>query len=63
MIEKTDENAGYFLQERMSGSVTRTVPLPKPVTDEGSSATFREGMLHVRLKKITRNAEGKIFVD
>jgi len=63
MIEKTDENAGYFLQERRSGSVTRTVPLPKPVTDEGSSATFRGGMLCVRLKKITRKAEGKIFVD
>jgi HSP20 family protein len=63
MNEKTDENAGFFLQERMSGSVTRTVPLPKPVTDEGSSATFRESVLHVRLKKITKKSEGKILVD
>jgi HSP20 family protein len=63
MNEKTDENAGFFLQERMSGSVMRTVPLPKPVTDEGSSATFRDGRLLVRLKKITKKSEGKIFVD
>ena len=63
IIEKRDENAGYFLKKRMSGSVTRTVPLPKPVTDKGSSATFREGVLHVRLKKITKTADGKIFVD
>jgi HSP20 family protein len=59
----TDENGRYCLRERTFESMTRLVSLPKPVTDEGSSATFRDGVLEVHLKKITKESEGKIPVD
>ncbi|MGA9085489.1 MAG: Hsp20/alpha crystallin family protein [Methanoregula sp.] len=59
----TDENERYCPRERMSRSMTRVVPLPKPVTDAGSSATFRDGVLEVRLKKIAKEPRGKIFID
>jgi HSP20 family protein len=59
----TDENGRYCLRERTFESMTREVPLPKPVTDAGSSATFRDGVLEVHLKKITKDSQGKIPVD
>jgi HSP20 family protein len=43
--------------------MTQLVPLPKPVTDDGSSATFKDGVLEVHLKKITKESRGKIPVD
>jgi len=61
--ERSDENAGYYSRERTSASMTRVVSLPEPVTDEGSSATFKDGVLEVRLKKIVKESRGKIPVD
>jgi len=59
----TDENGRYCLRERTSRSMTRLITLPKPVTDAGSSATFRNGVLEVHLKKITKESRGKISID
>jgi HSP20 family protein len=59
----TDENGRYCLRERLFESMTQLVPLPKPVTDDGSSATFKDGVLEVHLKKITKESRGKIPVD
>jgi HSP20 family protein len=59
----TDENGRYCLRERTFASMMRDVLLPKPVTDTGSSATFRDGVLEVHLKKITKESQGKIPVD
>jgi HSP20 family protein len=59
----TDENGRYCLRERTFESMTRLVSLPEPVTDEGSSATFRDGVLEVHLKKIAKESRGKISVD
>ena len=59
----TDENGRYCLRERTFESMTQLVSLPKPVTDEGSSATFRDGVLEVHLKKIAKESRGKIPVD
>ena len=61
--ETTDENERYYLRERSFVSMTRVVSLKKPVTDDGSSATFRDGVLEVHLKKITKESRGKIPVD
>lgn len=59
----TDENGGYYLRERMSGSMRWVVRLQKPVTDDGSSAMFRNGVLEVHLKKIMRESGKNIFID
>jgi HSP20 family protein len=61
--EKKEENEGYFLRERRFGSLTRVVPLPAPVLEEGSSASFKNGVLEVHLKKSTQEEKGKISID
>jgi len=61
--EKKEEKEGYYMRERTFGSMTRVVPLPRPVTGDGSSATFRNGVLEVHLKKTARESRGKIAVE
>jgi HSP20 family protein len=61
--ERTDENEGYHLNGRMFWSVTRIVTLPEPVTGDGSSAIFRNGVLEVHLKKTRKESKQKIFID
>ncbi|MCK8519261.1 Hsp20/alpha crystallin family protein [Methanoculleus sp. 7T] len=52
------EQAGYYMRERRIGAIARTVSLPVDVGEEGSHATFKNGVLEVRLKK-TAEAGGK----
>ncbi|WP_292368826.1 Hsp20/alpha crystallin family protein [Methanoregula sp. UBA64] len=61
--ERSDENGGYYSHECTSASITRVVSLPEPATGEGASATFKDGVLEVRLKKIAKESRGKIPVD
>jgi HSP20 family protein len=61
--ENQEENEGYFLQERRFGSMIRVFPLPAPVSEEGSSASFKNGVLEVHLKKSAREEKGKIPID
>jgi HSP20 family protein len=61
--EKKEENEGYYMRERTFGSMTRVVPLPKPVTEDGSSSTFKNGVLEVHLKKTTKEPRGKIAIE
>jgi len=61
--ENQEEKEGYFLQERRFGCMTRIIPLPGPVSEEGSSASFRDGVLEVHLKKSEKEIKGKISLD
>lgn len=61
--EKKEEKEGYYMRERSFGSMTRIVPLPKPVAEEGSTASFKNGVLEVHLKKTTKESRGKIAVE
>ena len=61
--EKQDENEGYFLRERRFGCVTRVIPLPRPVLEEGSRALFKNGVLEVHLKKSSKELKGIISID
>lgn len=61
--EKNEDKEGYYMRERTFGSMTRVVPLPKPVTEDGSSSIFKNGVLEVHLKKATKTSKGKITVD
>jgi len=61
--EKKEEKEGYYMRERAFGSMTRIVPLPKPVTDDGSSSTFKNGVLEVHLKKTAKEPRGKIPIE
>lgn len=48
--ERTDEDGGYFSTERSYGSFHRTVLLPEGVDAESCAASFRDGVLEVRVK-------------
>jgi HSP20 family protein len=50
--ESEESEEGYYMRERMYGSMGRTVALPAEVTDEGSTATFKNGVLEVHLRKV-----------
>jgi HSP20 family protein len=58
-----EEAEGYYVRERTWGSLDRVVKLPTDVTDEGSAATFKNGVLEVRLKKTVIEAKKKIPIE
>jgi len=55
---KEEEQAGYHVRERRVGAISRTVSLPTDVRGEEAHATFKNGVLEVRLKKVAE-ARGK----
>lgn len=61
--EKKEEKEGYYMRERSFGSMTRVVPLPKPVTEDGATSTFKNGVLEVHLKKTAKASKGKIAIE
>ena len=61
--ENQKESEGYFMQEQRFGCMTRVIPLPQPVSEEGSSASFNDGILEVHLKKFKKETKGKISIN
>jgi HSP20 family protein len=51
VTEETTTQEHYVRRERAVGEVSRTVRLPSPVTVEGSTATYKHGMLTLTLPK------------
>jgi HSP20 family protein len=58
-----EEKEGCFLRERRFGYMTRVITLPRPVSEEGSSATFKDGVLEVHLTLSEKDTKGKIPVS
>ncbi len=56
-IEKQEEKRGYYVSERSYGSVYRTIPLPPGVEADKAEATFRNGVLTVRLPQTAEAKE------
>jgi HSP20 family protein len=56
--EKEEEEEGYYMRERIYGTMQRSILLPADVTEEGANASFKNGVLEVTLKKIIQE-EGK----
>jgi len=54
------EQAGYFVRERRVGTISRTATLPVDVEGEGAHATFKNGVLEVRLKKVVQEVGKEI---
>lgn len=59
--EEKDER--YFLRERVYGSMSRTVSLPHEVSDQGSTASFTNGVLEVRLKRLPGESGARIPIE
>ncbi|MCD9148761.1 Hsp20/alpha crystallin family protein [Pseudophaeobacter flagellatus] len=48
-IERQEEKKGYYLSERSYGAIYRRIPLPPGVDGEKAEASFKNGVLTVKL--------------
>lgn len=48
--EHEEEREGYWHSEREYGQFHRTIPLPEGVISESAKATFRDGVLEIRMQ-------------
>lgn len=60
--EKEEHEVGYHMQERRYGAISRTVTLPTDVLEEEATATFKNGVLEVRLKKVAEERGKEIRI-
>ena len=58
-IERQEEKKGYYLSERSYGAIYRAIPLPPGVDGSKAEATFRNGVLTIRLPQ-TPEAQAKV---
>lgn len=58
-VERQEEKKGYYLSERSYGAIWRSIPLPPGVDGEKAEASFRNGVLTIRLPQ-TAEAEAKV---
>jgi HSP20 family protein len=48
-VEEKTEEQGYLRHELRYGRLTRTLPLPEGVTEADATATYRDGILEIRI--------------
>ena len=58
-----EKEEGYYMRERVYGSMLRVVALPADVTGEDSKASFKNGVLEVHLKKTTVSPISRIEIE
>ncbi len=60
--ETPPEDASQYLQERFNGSFRRVLTLPEDVDPNEVSATYRNGVLHIHIKRRETNRPRQIEV-
>lgn len=50
-LEKSEKKEGYFYSERSYGKFSRSFRLDEDISEENVEASFKEGVLHVTLRK------------
>lgn len=58
-IEREEEKKGYYLSERSYGAIYRTIPLPPGVDGDKAQASFKNGVLTIKLPQ-TPEAQAKV---
>ncbi|MGJ0505092.1 MAG: Hsp20/alpha crystallin family protein [Methylocystis sp.] len=58
-IERQEEKKGYYLSERSYGAIYRTIPLPPGVDGDKAQASFKNGVLTIKLPQ-TPEAQAKV---
>lgn len=61
--EQEEKAEGYYMRERMTGTMRRVIVLPADVTEDNSAASFKNGVLEVRLKKTSPTKKGRIAIE
>jgi HSP20 family protein len=57
-----EEVGDYFLQECYWGKFSRKIVLPVEINPEKISATFKDGILTIRIQKISKERRKKITI-
>jgi len=61
--EKEEKSEGYYMRERIYGSMKRIVTMPADVSENASNASFKNGVLEVRLRKATIQPGSRIPIE
>jgi len=62
-MEKEEENETFYRIERAYGKFKRVISLPAEVEDDKVSATYKDGVLNIRLPKSEQSKVRKIDID
>ncbi len=62
-LEHDLKDDGYYRLERLYGKFERSVPLPIPVQSDKVKATYRDGVLEIRLPKVEEVKPKEIKID
>lgn len=60
---ETAEDRNLYRQERFYGRFSRTLPLPAPVQEENIRATYKNGILEIRLPKAKTDRGRRIPIE
>jgi HSP20 family protein len=61
--EEEEEEKGYVRRELRYGSLSRSLPLPAGVTEADITATYRAGVLEIRVPEPKRETAKKIAIS
>jgi HSP20 family protein len=62
--EETEEKKeNYYLRERIYGAMSRRICFPAEIEAESAKATFNNGVLELRLKKVAAPPERRIPIE
>jgi|SRR5215469_4096107 len=61
--KEEDKDKGYLRQELRYGSLSRTLPLPEGVTESDITATYKAGMLEIRVPEPKKAEATKIPIS
>jgi len=61
--ETEEKSKGYYMRERVYGTLRRIVALPADVSLEDAKASFKNGVLQVRLKRQTAAPSSRIAIE
>jgi HSP20 family protein len=61
--ENEEKSEDYYVRERVYGSMQRLVILPGDVTEKDAKASFKNGVLEVRLNKTKISPKSRIEIE
>jgi len=62
-LERDEKDEGVHRLERVYGRFERSIPLPSPVQGDKVKATYRDGVLEIRLPKVEAVKPREIKID
>ncbi|HEY7260226.1 MAG TPA: Hsp20/alpha crystallin family protein [Trebonia sp.] len=62
-VEEKREEKGYLRQELRYGALSRALPLPEGVTEADITATYKAGVLEIRIPQTKREPAKKIPIS